>query len=210
MRHVLLDLDGTLVDSVYLHVVCWTDAFAAAGRPVAAARVHAGVGLGSSRLLANLLGEVPEPSLAEEVVAGHRRRFLDRAGDLRPTAGATALLEDMGGRGTPFVIATSASEEERTALLAVLGDLDVPVTDADAAPDSKPADDPLRIAAAQIGAPLDLRTTMVGDAPWDGYAATAAGVGFVAVACGGLGAEALRAAGAQRIADSPAGLLGTL
>jgi HAD superfamily hydrolase (TIGR01549 family) len=210
MHHVLLDLDGTLVDSVYLHVVCWHDALADAGRPVPARRIHAGIGLGSDRLLRFLLGEVPDPDSAAALADDHRRRFLDRADSLRPTRGAAALLADLSDRAVPHVVATSAGSAERAALLAVLGDPDVAVTDSDSAADSKPDPAPLRAAAGQLDAPLDPTTLMVGDAPWDGYAAHAAGVTFVAVRCGGFPDPALLGAGAQRIADDPADLLGTL
>lgn len=210
MSAVILDLDGTLVDSVPLHVVCWHDALLAAGRPVHTARIHAGIGLDSTRLLRFLLGEVPDPDLAEALSTDHRERFLDRADTLQATAGATALLADLADREVPFVVATSAGEEERAALLGVLGDPDVQVTDADSTDDAKPDGGPLQAAAAQLGVPTDVTTVMVGDAPWDGYAAQAAGMRFVAVTSGGFSRAQLRRAGAVRVVDTPAGLLGTL
>ena len=210
MSAVLLDLDGTLVDSVPLHVVCWHDALVAAGRPVPTVRIHAGIGLDSTRLLRFLLGEVLSPDDAEALSADHRQRFLERADTLQATAGAVTLLDDMVDREVPFVVATSAGEEERRALLGILGDPEVPVTDADSTDDAKPSGDPLRAAAVQLGAPTDVTTVMVGDSTWDGHAAQAAGLRFVGVLTGGFPPMALRRAGATRVVGSPQDLLGTL
>jgi phosphoglycolate phosphatase-like HAD superfamily hydrolase len=118
----LLDLDGTLVDSVYHHVVCWQDALRDGGHDVPAVRIHAAIGMGSDRLLPWLLGGHVED--ADALTAGHKERFLARADDLRPTPGARELLADLRAREVPFVIATSAGEAERE-VLAACGQLGV-------------------------------------------------------------------------------------
>lgn len=210
MSAVILDLDGTLVDSVPVHVVCWHDALLGAGRPVPTARIHAAIGLGSDRLLPFLLGEVLDADDAEALASAHREAFLDRAELLQPTPGATALLADLLDRGVAAVVATSAGSAERQALLAVLGDPDIGVADADSAGTSKPSPEPLRAAAGQLGVPLDPSVVMVGDTEWDGHAARAAGATFIAVTCGGVARSVLAGAGAARIVDAPADLLGTL
>ncbi|MBW3601757.1 MAG: HAD family hydrolase [Actinobacteria bacterium] len=204
---VILDLDGTLVDSVYLHVQAWAAAFREAGRPQPAWRVHSAIGLPGERLVRWLLAEVPTGGLIEELVESHRRRFLDAAGQLQPTTGASALLEDLRDRGVPFVVATSASKPEREALLAVLGDPEVAVTgagDAGGKPDAGP------VAAAAADLPSDASVRMLGDATWDGHAAAAAGVEFVAVRTGGFSDAALHAAGARMVFDAPAAYVGVL
>jgi phosphoglycolate phosphatase-like HAD superfamily hydrolase len=205
---VVLDLDGTLVDSLYVHVIAWAESFAAAGRPQPMWRIHRAIGLGSDRLIPHVLGEVPDEDLHSRLSDGHSRRFLDRAADLRATRGAQALLADLTGRGVATVVATSAGGQEREALMAALDDPDLPVTDASGADDSKPGPAPLRQAADDL--PHAPSTVMVGDTVWDGHAALRAGMRFVGVRCGGFAEAELRAAGADLVADDPAGLLGLL
>lgn len=202
----LLDLDGTLVDSVYHHVVAWQDALRNGGHEVAAVRIHAGIGMGSDRLLPWLLGG--HVDAADELSAGHRRRFLERAEDLRPTPGARQLLEDLRVREVPFVVATSAGEEEREALLAVLGEPDLPLAGA-GEHDSKPSPDTILGACGELGVTPD-QAVIVGDAPWDAIAARRVGVRAIGVRCGGFGDDVLREAGVERIVDNPRGLIGQL
>jgi HAD superfamily hydrolase (TIGR01509 family) len=204
----LLDLDGTLVDSVYHHVLAWQDALHAAGYEVPTTRIHAGIGMGSDRLLPWLLGRHVED--ADALSDGHKERFLARGEDLRPTRGARELLEDLRTREVPFVIATSAGEAEREVLLAVLGeDGDIPLAGAGDGNDSKPAPDILLGACGQLGVTPD-QAILVGDAPWDAVAAGRAGIHALGVRCGGFGDDVLREAGCRRLVDDPAGLIGQL
>lgn len=205
---VVLDLDGTLVDSLYVHVEAWDAAFAQAGRPQPMWRIHRAIGLGSDRLVAHLLAEVPPADLLAHLVDGHRTRFLDRAADLRPTRGAVDLLADLADRTVPTVVATSAGGAEREALMAVLGDPEIAVTDQSSAEDSKPGPAPLLQAARDL--PDGPSIVVVGDTVWDGQAARRAGARFIGVRCGGFGDAELREAGADLIADDPAGLIGLL
>jgi HAD superfamily hydrolase (TIGR01509 family) len=204
---VLLDLDGTLVDSVYLHVVAWYEALHAAGFTVPMTRIHAGIGLGSDRLVPWLLGGHHDGT--DELVDDHRRRFLDRADLLVPTDGARELVEDLERREVPFVVATSAGDEEREALLRALGREDLAVAGAGDVASSKPAPDILVAACEQLGVDPD-HVAMVGDAPWDARAARRLGMEAIAVRCGGFGDEALLDAGAERLVDVPRDLVGTL
>jgi phosphoglycolate phosphatase-like HAD superfamily hydrolase len=204
---VLLDLDGTLVDSVYQHVVAWHEAFLDGGYDVPLYRIHAAIGMGSDRLVPWLLGEHVDD--ADALADDHTRRFLDRTDQLRPTTGARAFLDDLERREVPFIISTSASGDEREALLDVLGRHDLPATDSDEVDSSKPAPDLLLASCHAAGFDPSL-TIMVGDAPWDAHAATRVGIRPIALRCGGFGDEALRAAGATRIVDAPRDLIGQL
>lgn len=204
---MLLDLDGTLVDSVYQHVVAWFEAFREAGYDVPQARIHAGIGMGGDRIVPWLLGGHVDD--AEDLSDGHKRRFLQRAEGLRATTGARELLADLETREVPYAIATSAGTEEREALLAALGRDDLPLVDSEDVASSKPAPDLLLAACRDQGLAVE-RTVMVGDAPWDALAATAAGSPAIAVRCGGFGDATLSGAGAARIVEDPAGLIGQL
>jgi HAD superfamily hydrolase (TIGR01549 family) len=204
---LLLDLDGTLVDSVYLHVVAWHDALREAGHVVPMTRIHAGIGMGSDRLLPWLVGEHLDD--AEAISDDHTRRFLDHADVLTATPGAVALLDDLDRRDVPYVVATSAGGDERDAMLAALGREDLPITGADDVPSSKPAPDLLVSACEQLSVDPD-HVTMIGDAPWDAMAARRLGMEAVAVRCGGFSDAALREGGATRIVDAPRDLIGSL
>ena len=208
---VLLDLDGTLVDTVYLHVRTWSAAFAEVlDRPVPEWRIHGCIGLPGDRLIRRVLGEVPEEAVRERLSRGHRERFLAAAEEgLHPTRGALDLLHDLDERGVPHVVATAAGTEEREALIAALGNPDIAVTDADDLPGGKPDSSVMHAAAAQLDADAS-HIRMLGDAPWDGHAARAAGLSFVAVRTGGFGDDALRGAGASMVFDDPADCLGVL
>jgi HAD superfamily hydrolase (TIGR01509 family) len=204
---VLLDLDGTLVDSVYQHVLAWDGAFRAAGYEVALWRIHRAIGMGGERLVPWLLGHHVEEGKA--LREDHRRRFLDLAGDLRPTRGARALLEDMDIRGVPYTVSTSAEPDVRDALLDALDAQDLSTSDAEDVESSKPGPDLLLAACEELGAEPG-RTTMVGDSPWDAVAARRIGMRCVTVRTGGFGDDQLAAAGADEIADDPGALVGRL
>lgn len=204
---VLLDLDGTLVDSVYTHVICWHEALREHGHEVPMWRIHASIGMGSDRMLPWLLGAAPEG--ADAISDGHTARFLERAGDLLPTNGARQLIEDLERRGVPFIISTSAGDEERDALLEVLGRQELPTTNATEVPSSKPAPHLIERSADEVGA-QPRQATLVGDSPWDAEAAARVGLRTIAVRCGGFGDGALRGAGAVDVVDDPRALVGRL
>ena len=204
---VLLDLDGTLVDSMYLHVLTWGQALREQGFDVPLWRVHAGIGMGSHRLVPWLLGKhVPE---AESVITRHRALFLAQVDSLHPTPGALDLLDDLQRREIPFIIATSAGGQARSALLHALGREDLPTTDSDEVEASKPAPDLLIEACAKLNADPS-KTTMIGDSPWDAEAARRVGMRCLVVRCGGFDEGRLKAAGADDVVDDPRALVGRL
>ena len=204
---VVLDLDGTLIDSVYHHVMAWDQALTAHGHEVPLSRVHMAIGLGSSRLIPWLLGHTPNDmdAMSEE----HTRLFLEGQDRLRPTPGAIPLLQDLDTRSVPVVIATSGGSAERKALLAALGDPDISTTDSDEVDDSKPAADLLVAACDQLDVE-PRHAVLVGDSPWDIAAAARVGMRMISVRTGGFGDAALTGRGPTAIVDSPAELIGTL
>lgn len=203
---VLLDLDGTLVDSVYHHVIAWHEAFRAHGYDVALPAVHAAIGMGSDRLVPHLLGE--HVTDADTLADQHLRRFLDRAEGLRPTHGARALLADLDARDVAYVVATSAGGEESDALLQALG-AESPPIDSDAVRASKPAGDLFLVACDELGLAPDA-ALVVGDSPWDAEAARRIGARPLGVRCGGFSDAALGRRGAVDVVDGPQGLIGQL
>jgi HAD superfamily hydrolase (TIGR01509 family) len=204
---VLLDLDGTLVDSVYQHVVAWDEALRAHGLHVPLWRIHAGIGMGGDRIVPWLLGRQPDDIAA--LKDAHSERFEARAGTLRATDGALDLLEDLEARGVDYTIATSASGSTRELLLEALGRKDLPGVDADEVESPKPAPDLLLAACDELGRPPSA-VTLVGDSPWDAEAARRVGIRTIGVRCGGFPPEEQRRAGAIDVVVSPRELIGRL
>lgn len=207
----LFDIDGTLVDSTYVHATTWTSALREHGITVACARVHRGIGMGGDRMLEWLLGADQAAEVGPTASARHRELFLEQADGLSPLPGARELIAHLVERGAVVVLASSAAPPERDALLAAL-DLPVEVaavTDAGDVEESKPHPELLEVALARVGGQAR-GSTMVGDALWDMEAAARAGVTGVGVLTGGLAAEELRLAGASAVYEDPLSLLASL
>lgn len=203
---VLLDIDGTLVDSNYLHVHAWAQAFADAGRPVDAWRVHRRIGMGSGRLLSELLGDDAD-RLADDVKQRHTHRYAALSDRLRAFDGARDLVRELARRGARVVLSTSAAPEELERLRAVL-DVDdlVQVTGSGDVEEAKPEPDLVHAALDLAGVPAG-RAVFVGDAVWDVEAASRAGVTCVGVLSGGTSEAELRGAGAAEVVEDVAALL---
>ncbi|HEX6257662.1 MAG TPA: HAD family hydrolase [Euzebyales bacterium] len=204
---VVLDLDGTLVDSVYHHVLAWDAALSRHGHQVPLDRIHRAIGLGGSRLVTWLLGGQPDD--VDALTDAHETLFLADAERLRPTVGAGALIDDLQRREVPTVIATSAQAAIREALLGVLGDPQLPATDADTVDDAKPSADLLIASSRQIEVE-PAHAVLIGDSPWDVAAARRVGMQMIAVRTGGFADSALLARGPATIVGTPNDLVGTL
>lgn len=206
---VVLDLDGTLVDSVHHHVTAWHRALVAEGLDVPMVRIHAGIGMGGDRLVPWMLGGEVDDDVADRISSRHGELFRSVGDDLRPTPGARALLADLDARGIAYVVATSANADDRRVLLDALGRQDVEVVDSDDVATSKPAPDLLLSACAHLGvAPTD--AVMVGDSPWDAHAAGRVSMPCVLVRSGGFGDAPLREGAPTRIVDAPRDLVAQL
>lgn len=208
---VLFDVDGTLVDSNYLHVHAWRRAFHDLGRGIDSWRVHRAIGKGSGKLLSTLLGDEDAERIGDEVKKLHSRYYLETAELLRPFDGARELIRTLADRGVRVVLATSAGPDELDVLRRVL-DVDDIVKDIVAGHDveaTKPDPEPVQVALEKTGtAPVE--TVFVGDAVWDVHAAEKAGVRTVGVLSGGVSAAELTDAGAVATYDDVAALLADL
>jgi HAD superfamily hydrolase (TIGR01509 family) len=206
----LFDLDGTLVDSVYQHVLAWREALETAGIQLAVWRIHRRIGM-SGGLLANALGrETGRRFSAEEVThlqSEHARAYARLAAQVRPLPGARELLTYLSHASVPWAIATSG---RLAAARPALDLLDLPanavVVTRDAVERAKPDPDLFVTAARQLDADVTA-AVVVGDSVWDllaAHRARALGVGLLS---GGYGQDELERAGAYRVYHDPADLL---
>lgn len=206
-RVVLLDIDGTLVDSNDAHAHAWVAAFAEAGHEVPFERVRPLIGMGSDQLLPRVLGvekDSPEGErLGDRWAEIFKERFLP---SLRPFPDARELLLRMRADGLRLVAASSAREDQLGALLDLAGvaDLIEEQTSSSDAERSKPEPDIVRAALDRVGLPA-AEAVMIGDTPYDAEAAGKAGVGLIALRCGGWGDTDFD--GVLAVYDAPADLL---
>jgi HAD superfamily hydrolase (TIGR01509 family) len=206
---VLFDIDGTLVDSNYLHVEAWAHAFDEAGASVDSWRIHRAIGMDSAELLHELAGDDSE--LAERAKGLHDELYPELADRLRAFDGARELVAELASRGLTVVLATSAPEDELKNLRAVLDveDSIAVVTSANDVETAKPAPDIVEVALERADVAPDA-AIMVGDSVWDVKAAARAGVRCVGVLSGGISEAELRDAGAVAVYPDVAALLAGL
>lgn len=207
----LFDVDGTLLDTAYLHAHSWWEALRQYDRTVPAARVHRAVGMGSDQLLDHLLGEDRDRGDDEAITAAHDALYASHWPVLTPLPGAADLLRACAGRGWRIVLASSASGRELTALRRALDADDVieAATSGDDVSATKPAPDLVHAALERAGTdPAD--AVFIGDTVWDVVAAGRAGVPCVAVESGGFSAQELLGCGAAEVHRDTAELLADL
>jgi HAD superfamily hydrolase (TIGR01509 family) len=211
-RHgVLFDVDGTLVDTNYLHVVAWWEALRESGYVVPMRLIHRGIGMGSDQILDYLLGSDRDTDDDETVRAAHTALYAAYWERLEPLPGAADLLRACAARDLRVVLASSASEKELAALRKALDadDAITAVTSGSDADRTKPAPDILRVALDRGGlAPENV--VFVGDSVWDVEAAAQLGIPCIGLTSGGLAASELHDAGAVETYDYPADLLAKL
>ncbi|MFI9802888.1 HAD family hydrolase [Streptomyces sp. NPDC052301] len=210
-RAAVFDVDGTLVDTNHLHVVTWWEAFRQAGHDVPMHAVHRAVGLGSSDLIAHLLGDDRDREQDGELSQAHTTLYGQYFDRLPALPGAGRLLRRLHRDGWTVVLATSASGPELGALRRAI-DADDAIADtasADDVEEGKPAPEPVEHALKLAGVPAS-RAVFVGDTVWDMQAGSKAGVHCVGVLCGGIPRADLEEAGAGAVYADPADLLARL
>jgi phosphoglycolate phosphatase-like HAD superfamily hydrolase len=208
LRTVLLDIDGTLIDSNDAHARAWVDSLRAHGYVVPFEEVRPLIGMGGDKMLPILTGLDPDSGEAERLTETRSQRFLERElPTLRPTKGARALLEHLTSIGLALVVATSSQASEVQALLGQAGvaDLVQLASSKKGSERSKPDPDIVK-AALRMSDSLAAQSVMVGDTPYDIEAAARAKVPSIALRCGGWWDDAALS-GATAIYDDPARLL---
>ena len=207
---LLFDLDGTLLDSVYQHVIAWKEALESAGIPLSIWRIHRRIGMSGGLFLRALVRETGRDLSAAEadrLRVLHEEGYRRRISEVRPLPGAEALLELLSASGVPWAIATSSSEATAKTSLSLLEiPPGVPVITRDQVQYAKPNPDLFLAAAEALGRPI-AESFVVGDSVWDLLAAQRAGALGIGVLSGGYGREELETAGAYRVYDDPHDLL---
>jgi HAD superfamily hydrolase (TIGR01509 family) len=208
----LFDLDGTLVDSVYQHVLAWKEALDTEGLSLSVWRIHRRIGMSGGLFTAMLLREIGADHADEALLTRLRDRHAEvyrrNIAMVRPLPGARDLLDTLTRTGVPWAIGTSGRLTTAGPNLEILG-VDpgkVPVITRDMVKHGKPDPDLFVAGAERLGVPIE-HCVVVGDAIWDMLAARrcrALGVGLLS---GGYGEDELFRGGAARVYEDPADLL---
>jgi HAD superfamily hydrolase (TIGR01509 family) len=204
---VLFDVDGTLVDSNYLHVYAWQRAFDDEGISVAAWRLHRCIGMDGSKLVGTL-SDGAASDVQDRLSDAHSRYYRDASPLLAPLPGARDLLRRVADIGLQVVLASSAPEDELDTLRKVLScdDVIAETTSSHDVDTAKPEPGIVQVALDRAGVSTD-QAVFVGDAVRDARAAAAAGVPCIGLLSGGISAAELQAAGAAPIFSDPQDLL---
>lgn len=207
----LFDLDGTLVDSVYQHVLAWREALDTEGIELSVWRIHRKIGM-SGGLFANALlratGLEMVPDRLERLRRLHADAYRRRASEVRPLPGARELLDALDEAGIPWAVATSGRMATAGPILEALGisPARAPIVTRDDVRHAKPDPDLFLAAAERLGVDV-ATTTVIGDSVWDMLAAQRARSLGIGLLSGGYGLGELQEAGAYRVFEDPADLL---
>jgi HAD superfamily hydrolase (TIGR01509 family) len=209
----LFDLDGTLIDSVYQHVLAWRAALSAIGVDLSVWRIHRRIGMSGGLFVTALLRETGRSLSADEIEQlqkAHAAEYKERSDSVAPLPGARELLTVLTQQRVPWAIATSGYAATARPALGLLGlPDDTPMVTRDQVRHAKPDPDLFLAAAALLGVDPG-HAMVVGDSVWDLLAARRAGALGVGLMSGGYGREELERAGAFRVYADPADLLGRL
>jgi HAD superfamily hydrolase (TIGR01509 family) len=209
----LFDLDGTLIDSVYQHVISWREALEEVGVSLAVWKIHRRIGMSGGLFVTALRRELEE-ELDDETLARlpelHTQAYLSHYGSVRALPGAKELLGHLSEREIPWMIATSGVERSAGRARTLLGlPDDFPMVTRDQVRHAKPDPDLFLTAAERLQVDI-ADAVVVGDSVWDLLAARRAGALGVGLLSGGYGREELIYAGAFRVYEDPGDLLGHL
>jgi HAD superfamily hydrolase (TIGR01509 family) len=207
---LLFDLDGTLIDSVYQHVLAWQEALTLFGIELSVWKIHRRIGMSGGLFVTALLRETGGSLSTEqirELNLAHTEAYGRRRDTVRPLPGARELLATLTRQDVTWAIATSGLAIAAQPALHMLGlPADTPLITRDQVRHAKPDPDLFLAAAARVGAEIS-NAIVVGDSIWDLLAARRAGALGVGLLSGGYGSDELERAGAYRVYADPADLL---
>ncbi len=199
---MILDIDGTLVDTNYQHALAWHRALRAHGHTVQVWEIHRHIGMGGDQIVAALVGDEVEKEQGDEIRAAEGEAYGELIGEVEPMDGARALIEDLKSDGARAILASSAKQDEVDHYLDLLDARDLVdgwTTSADVER-TKPHPDLVHAALEKAGG--EGPAVMVGDSTWDVKAAQAGGIPTLAVLTGGFSEAELREAGAAEVVES--------
>ncbi|HWD73375.1 MAG TPA: HAD family hydrolase [Actinomycetota bacterium] len=198
---LLIDVDGTLVDTNYHHALAWYRAFRRHDVTLPLWRIHRTMGMGGDQLVKALAGEEVENELGDAIRAAEKPLYGELIGEVQPLEGAHDLLADLHSAGRCVVLASSAKREETEHYLDLLDARKVvdAWTDSSDVKATKPEPDLIYTALEKVGASTG---TVVGDSVYDCIAAGRAGLPSLAVLMGGFSREELREAGASDVFET--------
>jgi HAD superfamily hydrolase (TIGR01549 family) len=204
---VLLDIDGTLVDSTYHHAVAWRRAFVRHHVDVPLWRIHRSIGMGGDKLVAEVAGAEVEDRHGDALRERWESEYAALLDEVAPLPGARDLVVDLHQRGHVVVLASSGAERFAPAAvrMLVVADEVAGVTSSEDAEYSKPDADILAVALDRVSGE---RAVLVGDTPYDVEAASRIGLACVTVLTGGYSRAELEEAGAALVVESPGDLVG--
>jgi HAD superfamily hydrolase (TIGR01509 family) len=208
MATAILDIDGTLVDTNYHHVIAWYRAFRQHKIILPLWQIHRRIGMGGDQVVKELTDEKTDRELGDEIRAAEKALYLAFIEEVATMDGARELIEALKQRGHTVVLASSAKEDEVERYLDLLDArelADAWTSSADVQA-TKPEPDLVKAALERADAAEGEKAVMIGDTPWDILAAKRAGVGTLAVRTGGFGVDELQEAGALAVYESVAEL----
>jgi HAD superfamily hydrolase (TIGR01549 family) len=203
---VVLDVDGTLIDSNYHHTLAWWHSFREHGYAAPTWRIHRHIGMGGDRLVTAVLGENAERSAGDAIRSSWEARIDAHLDDLQPLPGARDLLDALSAEGYRVALASSGIPRHTRHSIEALGagDLVDAATTSEDADASKPDPALLQVALEEV---QGRHAVLVGDSVWDVEAAKHAGLPCLCLLTGGFGADELERAGAQAVLEGPEDVL---
>jgi HAD superfamily hydrolase (TIGR01509 family) len=199
---IVLDVDGTLVDTNYQHAIAWHRALRDHGYSVQLWEIHRHIGMGGDQLVAALIGEEGDRSDGEAIREAEREAYGELIGEVQPMHGSIELLRDLREDETTVILASSAKEEEVEHYLGLLEARELVAGWTTAADVERTKPHPDLVHAALEKAGDGGPKVLVGDSTWDMKAAGAAGIPALAVLTGGFSESELREAGAGEVVRS--------
>lgn len=207
---ILFDLDGTLIDSVYQHVLAWQEALSMCGIDLSVWRIHRRIGMSGGLFIDAFLretGRILTPEQVEQIQQAHANAYARHVPQVHPLPGALKLLGLLTSKGTPWAVATSGRREFAELGITMLEiPPGVPVVTRDDVLHAKPDPDLFLAAASRLNAHIE-NSIVVGDSVWDLLAARRARALGVGLLSGGYGQDELERAGAYRVYQDPYDLL---